>query len=176
MTRNVLKTTAAIAALIATPAFAGSMSDKPEDTAIDSQVGTATLATAEMLANETQEGFETAIDTADAATSDMDDMDAEPMTVAEIIGTNVLTASDETVGEIDYVIKSADGYAAVIGIGGFLGLGEYTVALPLEQFDRTGDGELRLATWSEAELEALPEIDESELESLPSDYEINMSS
>ncbi|WP_299619304.1 PRC-barrel domain-containing protein [uncultured Tateyamaria sp.] len=169
MTRNVLKTNAAIAALIAAPAFAGSMGDKDE-TAIDSQVGTATLATAEQLANETQDGFETALDSVDGVEA------GAPMMVSEIIGTNVLTATNETVGEIDYVIKSPEGYAAVIGIGGFLGLGEYTVALPLDQFDMTSEDELRLATWTEAELEALPEIDESELESLPSDYKIRVQS
>lgn len=91
------------------------------------------------------------------------------MTVAEIVGLNVLSAEGEDVGEIDYILSVDGGYEAVIGIGGFLGLGEYTVALPLERFSMV-DGELQLDAATEAELEAMPEIDESEIEPLDGDH------
>ena len=45
----------------------------------------------------------------------------------------------EAIGEVDYVIEGENGLEAVIGIGGFLGLGEYTVALPLSDFELNED-------------------------------------
>lgn len=95
-------------------------------------------------------------------------------TVDEIIGMNVVSAeTGETVGEIDYIVQSGDGYQGIIGIGGFLGLGEYTVAIPLEQFDVSveTDNELMLNA-TEDELRALPEVDESVLDGLPGDHVI----
>ncbi|SLN33194.1 PRC-barrel domain-containing protein [Pseudooctadecabacter jejudonensis] len=94
------------------------------------------------------------------------------MTVDQIVGLDVMSADGEDVGEIDYVISDGMDYKAVIGIGGFLGLGEYTVALPLGNFAMI-DGELILDEATEAELEAMPEIDESELEGLEGDYVIS---
>lgn len=95
------------------------------------------------------------------------------MTVDQIVGLNVLSADGEDVGEIDYVISDGEGYQAVIGIGGFLGLGEYTVALPLENFAMNDEDELILDATTEGELNNMPEIDESELEELAGDYVIS---
>ena len=104
--------------------------------------------------------------------------DFDGMTVGEIVGMNVYSTNNEDVGEIDYVVRDGDTYAAVIGIGGFLGLGEYTVAIPLEQFSMV-DGEiegLKLSSWTEEELEAQPEFDESGDVGLEDDYRIEMTS
>ena len=91
----------------------------------------------------------------------------EEMTVADVIGLTVVSTEGDTIGEIDYVIEDANGASAVIGIGGFLGLGEYTVALPLSDFgyDVT-QGVLTLGTDKET-LKELPEFDETDAESLP---------
>ncbi|MDC0737771.1 PRC-barrel domain-containing protein [Cognatishimia sp. SS12] len=94
------------------------------------------------------------------------------MTVAEILGMEVESQGGEIVGEIDYVVKADDGYSAVIGIGGFLGLGEYTVSLPLENFELQ-DSKLKLNSETEAELKAMPEVDESELNELDGDFIIS---
>ncbi len=99
------------------------------------------------------------------------------MSVGDIVGMDVHSTAGEgenDVGEIDYIIQAADGYEAVIGIGGFLGLGEYTVALPLGAFSINPEDEnqLLLDGFTEEELEAMPEIDESELEALPDDHVI----
>ncbi|OLP58739.1 photosystem reaction center subunit H [Xaviernesmea oryzae] len=50
------------------------------------------------------------------------------------IGQSVYNGNDESIGEINDVIFSTDGSveAAVIGVGGFLGIGEKNVAVPLE--------------------------------------------
>ncbi len=94
------------------------------------------------------------------------------MTVSEIVGLDVLSADGEDVGEVDYIFVEDDEYKAVIGIGGFLGLGEHTVALPLGNFAMT-DGDLILDATTEAQLDAMPEVDESELDELDGDYVIS---
>lgn len=97
------------------------------------------------------------------------------MTVGEILGMDVVGADGADVGEIDYVFENRDGYMAVIGVGGFLGLGEHTVAVPLGDFSLDGAGNvLTLQGRTEADLKAMPEIDEAGLEGLGNDHEIRM--
>ena len=137
--------------------------DMDADVAADAGTDTETdsdLATGEMIADASQH---------------MDgEGDLVGMTVSEIVGMDVHTGNDNDVGEIDYIIRAENGYEAVIGIGGFLGLGEYTVALPLDTFalDAENDNRLIINGVSEEELEAMPEIDESELNALEGDYVI----
>lgn len=107
-------------------------------------------------------------------TRDLRDMTAfSGMTVSEIVGMPVESADAEDVGEIDYIFETSEGHDAVIGIGGFLGLGEYTVSVPLGAFTLdTERNVLVLDGFTEDELTAMPEIDESELEALPGEYVI----
>lgn len=92
-------------------------------------------------------------------------------TVGEVIGMEVEAINGDDVGEIDYVIVGDRGVEAVVGVGGFLGLGEYTVALPLSDFAVSEDETLILSRDAEA-LKQMPQIDESTLESLPDDMVI----
>ena len=57
--------------------------------------------------------------------------DDETLTGA-LIGTQVVNAADESLGEINDVLLAADGRlkAAVVGVGGFLGIAERDVAVP----------------------------------------------
>jgi ribosomal 30S subunit maturation factor RimM len=97
------------------------------------------------------------------------------MTVGDILGMDVIAANGENVGEIDYIFQDQDGYQAVIGIGGFLGLGEHTVALPLSDFSIDQEqNALVLDQRTEEDLDAMPEIDETGLEGLENDHEITM--
>jgi hypothetical protein len=94
------------------------------------------------------------------------DMQLSALTVDEVLGMNVENPDGNDVGEIDYVIRQPAGPAAVIGIGGFLGLGEYTVALPLTDFSVDEDGDTLIVATDEEVLEQMPEIDEAGLESV----------
>lgn len=89
-------------------------------------------------------------------------------TVGDVLGMDVESINGNDVGEIDYVIEGENGVEAVVGVGGLLGLGEYTVALPLSDFTMTDDDTLMLSL-HEDELKKMPEIDEANLESLPDD-------
>ncbi|MDI7861527.1 PRC-barrel domain-containing protein [Rhizobiaceae bacterium n13] len=80
------------------------------------------------------------------------------------IGQTVYNAADENVGEISDLIMEKDGgiVAAVVGVGGFLGLGQKDVAVPIDNIavaqDPT-DGTLKLTTTESAEtLKAAPEF------------------
>lgn len=91
----------------------------------------------------------------------------DEMTVGDVIGMIVYGPDGDRIGEIDYVVPHGDGYAGVIGIGGFLGLGEYTVAIPLEEFQLAPEGASFTLDTTKETLEQTPEFDESGAESLP---------
>lgn len=80
------------------------------------------------------------------------------------IGQPVYNAVDESIGEINDVIFTMDGSveAAVIGVGGFLGIGEKNVAVPLDTITVTevpNSADLKLTTQETADtLNAAPEF------------------
>jgi len=151
MKLKTLSMSTAVAALIAGAAFA-------QDTAGDT---TTVPATEEMsIANETDV-------VAPLYTS------VEAMTVGDVLSMIAYDPAGERIGDIDYVIQGMDGPEAVVGIGGFLGLGEYTVALPLEEFALNAEGNGFVLDTTKERLEQLPEFDETNAESLPDDVLIS---
>ncbi len=62
------------------------------------------------------------------------------MMASDLRGSNVYASNNENVGDIKDILLERDGRVAaiVIGVGGFLGIGEKNVALPFEAFDFTG--------------------------------------
>lgn len=80
------------------------------------------------------------------------------------LGQSVYNSSDESIGEINDVIFSKDGSveAAVIGVGGFLGIGEKNVAVPLDKVtvaEVPNSGDLKLTTTETADtLKSAPEF------------------
>lgn len=83
------------------------------------------------------------------------------MLASNIIGKTVTGPNDENLGDVNDIILGADGQpdAVVIGVGGFLGLGEKNVAVPFDTITSTTDtdGNLKLSlnTTKEA-LDAAP--------------------
>jgi sporulation protein YlmC with PRC-barrel domain len=77
----------------------------------------------------------------------------------EIVGQNIYGTNGEEIGEIDNVVMSQRGSTpeALVGVGGFLGLGERNVAIPLNQIQMEGD---RLTTsMTKEEIGAMQEYD-----------------
>jgi hypothetical protein len=70
----------------------------------------------------------------------------DDMRASKLIGTAVLNNAKETIGEIDEIVLAKGGSAshAVIGVGGFLGIGEKAVAVPFSDLNlaREDDGDL----------------------------------
>lgn len=91
---------------------------------------------------------------------------ADGFLAGNIIGEKVYngTADDaENIGSVKDIVMTADGKAdqLVIGVGGFLGLGEKNVAVSFDKFDwaeKNGDRWLVMATTKE-QLQALPDFD-----------------
>lgn len=63
------------------------------------------------------------------------------MKASDLIGKAVYDTSGDRVGEIDDVVinKQNKATAAVLGVGGFLGIGEKKVAVPMNQLAMQGD-------------------------------------
>lgn len=80
------------------------------------------------------------------------------------IGSDVYTSTDESIGSVTNLILEENGgiVAAVVGVGGFLGLGAKDVAVPMSKLTVTRDtanGTIRLTTTETAEsLKAAPEF------------------
>lgn len=169
----------------ATADTAGNAMDATEEMANDAAEATENAAdsAATEMSEETEEmNNEVATDgttaTPDAQAGDEINPTLASMTVGDLLGKDVIEANGETIGEIDYIVVDGGKLSAVIGIGGFLGLGEYTVAIPVSELEPSAEDEnaLKLTRWTESELESQPEFDESGVESLPEDMSIAMAS
>jgi sporulation protein YlmC with PRC-barrel domain len=103
----------------------------------------------------------------DAATTTVGNAEVNPadaVLASQFMGQAVYTAANENIGEINDLImnKELDNIVAVVGVGGFLGIGERDVAIPISDIKVTKDTDnsLRLTiTASKEQLEALPAFD-----------------
>ncbi len=91
--------------------------------------------------------------------------------VTDLIGMNVLSSAGDDIGEVDDLVHDGEVVKAVVGVGGFLGLGEHKVALPLADFTM-GEDALQVGTMTREDLEALPEYAD-DAESLPLDTTVS---
>lgn len=83
---------------------------------------------------------------------------------SQFMGQAVYTAANENIGEINDLImnKELDNIVAIVGVGGFLGIGEKDVAIPIGDITAVKDesNTLRLTiSASKEQLEALPVFD-----------------
>ncbi|WP_223870708.1 PRC-barrel domain-containing protein [Salipiger aestuarii] len=82
--------------------------------------------------------------------------------VEDLMGHSVATESGEDVGEVDFIGVRGQTIVAIVGVGGFLGMGENEVAVPVEKLILRGD-ELILPEYTQSQLENMPEYNESEV-------------
>jgi sporulation protein YlmC with PRC-barrel domain len=66
---------------------------------------------------------------------------AAEMRASKLIGTKVVNAANETVGDINEIVLGKDGKVAavIIGVGGFLGIGEREVAVSFNSLQMRRD-------------------------------------
>jgi len=81
-------------------------------------------------------------------------------TKRQVLGKNVFNDNGETIGKIDDIIVAPDKAVsyAVIGAGGFLGVGRHDVAIPVSQLKENG-GKFILPGGSKDAIKALPEFE-----------------
>jgi sporulation protein YlmC with PRC-barrel domain len=75
----------------------------------------------------------------------------------QILGKSVYNDKNEKVGDVDDLIIAPDSSVsyAIIGVGGFLGLGERQVAIPVNHF-KGGEGRIVLPGATKDALQAMP--------------------
>ena len=103
----------------------------------------------------------------DSATTTVGNAEVNPanaVLASQFMGQAVYTAANENIGEINDLImnKELNNIIAVIGVGGFLGIGEKDVAIPVGdiQVVKDTDNSLRLTvSTTKEQLEALPVFD-----------------
>jgi hypothetical protein len=120
----------------------------------------------------------------DGATTEMPDLDPQTatptngfagLTVGDLLAMNVVGGDGEMIGDIEYLYRDGSGaYMAVIGIGGFLGIGEHTVSVPLGDFTVDREGNMLMLDATEAQLEAMPELDDEGIEELSNEHQIEV--
>lgn len=85
---------------------------------------------------------------------------ADQFLANDLIGTTVYGAGNETLGEINDLLVEPDGSvsAAVIGVGGFLGVGEKNVAVPFQMVEkmRNASGQRLVLRKTKDELKSAP--------------------
>lgn len=83
------------------------------------------------------------------------------MTVEEVVGKDVVTTNGETVGEIDQVVLHSDDKElyVVVPVGGFLGIGEKEVVVPISELELVNDQVTVTSAENEGQLEQKPAYD-----------------
>ena len=147
--------------MIATAALLGSTTFAP--------IAMAQATTAPAAPSATAPATTTAPDAAMPSTSAasgtyLTEQGATQISANDYIGSAVYTSTDESIGSVTNLILEENGgiVAAVVGVGGFLGLGAKDVAVPMDKLTVTRDtanGTIRLTTTETAEtLKAAPEF------------------
>jgi sporulation protein YlmC with PRC-barrel domain len=80
----------------------------------------------------------------------------------ELVGRNVVNRNGESVGEVKALViqPEKNEIHAVISVGGFLGMGEHDVAIPLKELEVGKDNVTLMSQQSIDDLKSLPEYDE----------------
>lgn len=173
MTRKLL-TTVAAGALFATafaPAAFSQTAPQPADPAATNQAAPADPAAPKPATPDvTQPAGDAAQAPAAAPSTDtaqatyLTEQAADQISANTYIGQSVYNANNESIGSINDLIMKKDGgmVAAIVGVGGFLGIGEKNVAVPMDKItvaQNTQDGSVKLTTTETAEsLKAAPEF------------------
>ena len=86
-----------------------------------------------------------------------DKMTSGEISASELLNENVVNAANESVGDVNDVILDANGKVAsiIVGVGGFLGMGEKDVALSFDKLTFARDNDNGLVVSSDATKESL---------------------
>lgn len=107
---------------------------------------------------------QTSMDEQEQGTSEASGEGLSNMTADELEGKKVVTLAGEEIGEIGEVGESPahGGRIATVEVGGFLGVGEKTIAIPLSELDKSvSDEDSVRTTMTRSSIESQPEFDDS---------------
>ena len=85
--------------------------------------------------------------------------------LSQLVGRKVANLQGKKVGNIDAIYVNADGSVkrVIIGVGGFLGLGDHDVALGWDNLHFSADGKIITLKISKAELKAMPKFEYADI-------------
>ena len=85
------------------------------------------------------------------------------VSIEEVLGSSVVNANGDEVAEIeDVVLDQNQRHYAVLSVGGFLGIGDKKVAIPLDEMQLGEDESYLMSTETEEQLEQMPEYEEGQ--------------
>jgi putative membrane protein len=91
----------------------------------------------------------------------------QPVSIEEVLGSSVVNANGEEVAEIeDLVVDQNQIHYAILSVGGFLGIGDKKVAIPLDQLQLGEDETYLMSGETEEQLEQMPEYEEEQFQPL----------
>ena len=89
------------------------------------------------------------------------------ISIDEVLGSTVVNSAGEEVAEIeDIVLDANQKYYAILSVGGFLGIGDKKVAIPLDQLQLGEDQVYLMSAQTEEQLEEMPEYEEDQYQPL----------
>ena len=152
----------------------GSPMDGSEDTATDRQQqgNAASQDRQERVTAEDAAGERSATDNETMAINPGSSSERE-MTVEEVTDYDIIGANGEVLGDIQEIVKVDNRLFAVIGSGGFLGLGEKEVAIPLSSLMATDRGMIA-PNVTESQIDALSEFDDDQYPELEDETRITV--
>ena len=173
--RKLMLGTAMILPLMMGPAFAQDTATTPAPAEPATDATTAPMGAdtaAEVPAGENTEAAADSAAAADvAASGKVEQQQAEnELRIDWITDATVNSPDGEAIGEINDVIVDAEAgtmKAAVIGVGGFLGIGEKQIAVPWDQLEINYDAQQITSDLTQEEAEAAPEYVFREQEAAP---------
>jgi putative membrane protein len=121
------------------------------------------------LAQQTQKQISAAIgesEQPDAAMQDEQEAAVQPeqaVSIEEVLGSSVVNANGEEIAEIeDLVVDQNQTHYAILSVGGFLGIGDKKVAIPLDKLQLGEEETYLMSAETEEQLEQMPEYDEQQ--------------
>lgn len=77
----------------------------------------------------------------------------------KLLGADIKNAQNETIGEVESINVDKDGKvrSVIVGVGGFLGMGERNVSVNWEALTVTNDGDTVRTNLTKDQLKAMPE-------------------
>lgn len=84
----------------------------------------------------------------------------DQMLASNLMRQGILGANNERIGDVSDLLLSKDGevQAVLVGVGGFLGIGEKIVAIPFDALKRSPESNQLTAPYSREDLEQAPEF------------------
>jgi PRC-barrel domain len=89
------------------------------------------------------------------------------VSVGEALGAPVVNEAGDEVGEIKDVVMKDNAYYAVLSVGGFLGLADKNVAIPLDDLKLGEDEAYLMSAQTEEQLEQMPAYEATQYEPAP---------